>query len=130
MRILVVDDDPATRKFMQKYLSKYGRCQVAENGEMAIKRFKEALAADDKYDLICLDIMMPGMDGYGALKAIRSCENELDYDESQRVKVIMASGMDVEENVPKSFDMGCAAYITKPVDFQQLDNVLHNLKLV
>ena len=74
MNILIVEDDVVSRKFMTKFLSKYGKCQVAEDGERAIRLYKEAVAKRQPYDLVCMDILMPKLDGYETLGQIRAYE--------------------------------------------------------
>lgn len=71
MKILLAEDDFASRKFMANYLEKYGECDITVDGEEAVDAFLMALEDNEPYDLICLDVMMPVLDGYQALKAIR-----------------------------------------------------------
>ncbi len=73
MKILLAEDDFASRKFMTNYLEKYGECDITVDGEEAVDAFMMALEDGEPYDLICLDVMMPVLDGYQALKAIRAC---------------------------------------------------------
>ena len=74
MRILIAEDDFASRKVILKFLSVYGECDVTVDGMEAVDAFMMALEEDKPYDLICLDVMMPVMDGYQALKSIRKIE--------------------------------------------------------
>ena len=76
MRILIAEDDFASRKAILKFLSAYGECDVTVDGMEAIDAFMMAIEEDDPYDLVCLDVMMPVMDGYQALKNIRDIERE------------------------------------------------------
>lgn len=71
MRILLAEDDFASRKFMDKFLSRYGECEITVDGEEAVDAFMMALEDDEPYDLICLDIMMPVMDGFETARRIR-----------------------------------------------------------
>jgi two-component system chemotaxis response regulator CheY len=71
MECLIVEDDFAARKLLQTYLSDYGDCFIAVNGHEAVKVFQEALKQRQPFDLICLDIMMPEMNGHDALQEIR-----------------------------------------------------------
>ena len=64
MKILIVEDDFASRKFMMDYMSKYGECDGTVDGSEAVEAFMMAREDDEPYDLVCLDIMMPSMDGY------------------------------------------------------------------
>ena len=61
MKILLAEDDYATRKFMVSFLSKYGECDVTVDGMEAVDAFLMALEEEEPYDLVCLDIMMPVM---------------------------------------------------------------------
>ena len=76
MKILLAEDDYATRKFMVSFLSQYGECDVTVDGMEAVDAFLMALEDEEPYDLVCLDIMMPVMDGYQALMGIRNLEKQ------------------------------------------------------
>ena len=93
MKILLAEDDFVTRKFMVNFLSKYGDCDVTVDGMEAVDAFMMALEDEEPYDLICLDIMMPVMDGYQALKAIRNLEKEKSVPEDKAAKVIMTTAL-------------------------------------
>ncbi len=130
MRILLAEDDFASRKFMDKYLSKYGDCEVTVDGEEAVDAFMMALEEGEPYDLICLDIMMPVLDGYQVLKAIRDIEAERGIKKEHRVKVIMTTALNEERNVKMAFELGCEAYSGKPIDEKKFEKVLQKLNLV
>ena len=80
MRVLVVEDDFISRRLLCRYLEPHGECDVAVNGNEALSAFKQALSSGQYYDLICLDIMMPGMDGQETLKRMRILEREAGID--------------------------------------------------
>lgn len=130
MKILLAEDDFATRKFMDKYLSKYGECDVTVDGEEAVDAFMMALEDEEPYDLICLDVMMPVLDGYQVLKAIRDIEMEKGIDKDDRVKIIMTTALNDEKNVKKAFELGCEAYSGKPIDVEKFEHVLGKLGLL
>ena len=88
MRILLAEDDYVTRKFMTGFLSKYGECDVTVDGMEVVDAFMMALEDEEPYDLVCLDIMMPVMDGYQALMGIRNLEKERNIPVEKAVKVI------------------------------------------
>ena len=63
MRILIAEDDLVSRKFLFKFLSRYGECDLVVDGLEALDAFLISIKDDRHYDLICLDIMMPKVDG-------------------------------------------------------------------
>lgn len=130
MRILIAEDDFASRKFMLRFLSKYGECDVTVDGAEAVEAFTMALDENEGYDLICLDIMMPGVDGYQALKTIRQIEAEKGITEKNRAKIIMTTALNEGRNVTKAFELGCTAYAGKPIDQEKFINVLKKLDLI
>ena len=86
MKILIVGDDFTSRKFMLKFLSKYGECDITVDGQEAV----DALLWHWRrtgYDLICLDIMMPILDGFETLKQIREMEDKLGIPETKRLRL-------------------------------------------
>ena len=130
MKILMAEDDFASRKFMDNYLSQYGECDVTVDGEEAVDAFMLALEDNEPYDLICLDVMMPVMDGYQVLKAIRDIETQRGISKKKRVKVIMTSALNEERNVKTAFELGCEAYSGKPIDVEKFDKLLKKLELI
>ena len=130
MRILIAEDDFASRKVILKFLSVYGECDVTVDGMEAIDAYMMALEEGDPYDLVCLDVMMPIMDGYQALKNIRDIEKEHNIPEEKRAKVIMTTGLNEEKNVKKAFELGCTVYCGKPIDMDRLKSTLDKLGFV
>ena len=74
MKILIAEDEFVSRTKLEKILSSYGECHVTVDGSEALLAFKAALETNEPYDLICLDILMPKMDGHEALQEIRKME--------------------------------------------------------
>lgn len=130
MRILLAEDDFVTRKFMANFLAKYGECDVTVDGMEAVDAFMMALEEGKPYDLICLDVMMPVMDGYQALKSIRDIEKEQGVAEEDMAKIIMTTALNEEKNVKKAFELGCTVYCAKPIDMARLKSTLETLKLI
>ena len=124
MRILLAEDDFVTRKFMSNFLSEYGKCDVTVDGLEAVDAFMMAIEDGSPYDLVCLDIMMPVMDGYQALVEIRNLEKERNISESESVKVIMTTALNDLENIQKAFELGCTIYSGKPVDKEGFEDAL------
>lgn len=130
MRILIAEDDLASRKFLFKFLSQYGDCDLTIDGIEALDAYLMALKEKQPYDLICLDIMMPKVDGIRVLKAIRDLEKQNEIKDSERVKIIMTTALAETEYVYNSFNTGCEAYAAKPIDTEKLIEVIRNLGLL
>lgn len=130
MRILLAEDDFVTRRFMTGFLSKYGECDVTVDGMEAVDAFMLALEENKPYDLVCLDIMMPVMDGYQALVGIRNLEKERNIPKEKEAKVIMTTALNEQENVDAAFQMGCTVYSGKPIDQKKFEQVLKKFGLI
>ena len=130
MKILLAEDDFVTRKYMSNFLSKYGECDVTVDGMEAVDAFMMAMEDGEPYDLVCLDIMMPVMDGYQALVGIRNLEKERNIPEEKAVKVIMTTALNEEKNVKMAFELGCTIYSGKPIDQERFDQALRKLGLI
>lgn len=130
MKCLIVEDDFTARKLMLVYLSKHAECDVAINGKEAVDAVRCALEEKDPYDLLCLDVSMPEMDGQEALKIIRQMEQEhgilLGHDS---VKVIMTTAFDDKDHIMTAFNLGCESYIVKPVSKEKLFAEIEKLGL-
>lgn len=130
MKILLAEDDFVTRKFMTNFLSKYGECDVTVDGMEAVDAFMMALEEEDPYDLVCLDIMMPVMDGYQALMGIRNLEKDHGIAAEDGVKVIMTTALNDEKNVKMAFELGCTIYSGKPIDQEKFEQALKKIGLI
>lgn len=130
MRILVAEDDMVSRKFLSKFLSQYGECDLTVDGLEALDAFLLSLKDNNPYDLICLDIMMPKVDGVKVLKTIRQLERQNGVLSEEHAKVIMVTALGETNYVQQSFELGCDAYAAKPIDIDQLVKVMEKLGLV
>lgn len=131
MRILVADDESTCYTVIEGILSPFGECDIATNGSDAVQAYKNALEQGKPYSLICMDIMMPDMDGQTALKEIRKIEKEKDLRSSDKVKVIMTTALEDQKNVIEAFYRGGAAsYIVKPIEKQKLIDEVRKLGLI
>ncbi len=131
MRVLVVEDDFISRKLLTTLLGHYGECDIAVDGNEAVDAFRIALDEGTPYDLICMDIMMPNLDGQAALKEIRALEKEKAIPAAEEVKVVMTTALDDPKNVMESlYKGGAAAYIVKPIDKKKLIDEVRKLGLL
>ncbi len=106
-RLLVVDDDEMNRDMLSRRLARKGfEVTVAEDGAAAL----ELIAAND-FDLVLLDIMMPGIDGLQVLERLRRDRSPVE------LPIIMATAKDAGEDVVNALNLGANDYVTKPLDF-------------
>ncbi len=119
-RYLIVDDDAVCRALLEEILQRYGQCTFAYDGQEAVDAVRLALEDNQPFDLICLDIMMPGMNGHDALLAIRRLEAEQGIHGSDGVKVIMTTALRDSKHCIRSFQEGCECYVTKPFEENEL----------
>lgn len=129
MKCLIVEDDFGARKLLGAYMSEHADCFVAVNGHEAVEAVKDALDEGEPYDLICLDIMMPEMNGHQALEKIREIEKEHGIGGLDGVKVIMTTAMDKPKDIIGAFRAGCEVYIVKPIRREKLLEEIEKLGL-
>ena len=103
--VLVVDDGPDNLEILAEVLKDHFTVRVASNGEQALK----AALVKPKPDVILLDIMMPGMDGYEVCRRLKSRAITAD------IPVIFLTSKNAIEDAQLGFDVGAADYITKPI---------------
>ncbi|MFO1281739.1 MAG: response regulator [Burkholderiales bacterium] len=103
--ILIVDDSPGNLMVLGEVLSPVYRVQAANSGARAL----ELAAGDPKPDLILLDVMMPGLDGYATLERLRADPA------TREIPVIFVTAMDTDEDEQRGLDHGAVDYITKPI---------------
>ncbi len=113
-KILVVDDSPTERAFMEGLLRRKGyEVIVVESGEAAIERAKS-----DKPDLILMDVVMPGLNGFQATRAITREES------TKHIPVIICTTKDQETDKIWGLRQGAKDYVTKPVvESELLDKI-------
>ncbi len=114
-RFLIVDDEDHCRILLEAFLEPYGQCDFAHNGKEAVTAVRLAIEDNEPYDAVCLDIMMPEMDGHHALPAIRETEEKHGIMGSDGTKVIMVTALCDSLHCIQSFREGCESYVTKPV---------------
>ncbi|MDP9475589.1 MAG: response regulator transcription factor [Actinomycetota bacterium] len=111
-RILIVEDDPAVRDVVEHSLSREGMETLAVgDGESALMRLREE---SEPFDLVVLDVMLPGMDGVEVCREIRSSGAFRD------VSILMLTARDDETSVVVGLEVGADDYVTKPFSPRQL----------
>lgn len=127
MRILISEDDFISRKFLYKVLSGYGECDTVVDGLEALDAYQASMKEDRPYGLICVDIMMPKVDGVKVVKAIRNYEAQKGICRSNRTKIMVVTALGKTQNVSDALDTYCDAYAEKPVDIGKITGILKQL---
>ncbi len=130
MKTLIVDDVAVNCRVIKGFIGCYGICDVASNARTAIKLFQKAWEEKEPYDLICLDIMMPEIDGHKTLQLIRTLEDRMRIDSSACAYIIMISSRDDQEASLRSRELGCDDYFVKPLNRVKLIHKLEELGLI
>ena len=130
MRILIAEDDRISRTFLQKFMQVYGETVVAVDGMETVDLYMDAIKQNKPYDLLCLDIMMPKVDGLKVLKVIRQLEKQHNVPPEKHLKIIMMTALADVGYVDEAFRQGCDAYASKPIDTEKVEEVMTNLGLI
>jgi chemotaxis protein histidine kinase CheA len=130
LRALLVEDDFVSRLLLQTFLSRYGECHVAVNGREAVEASRLALERGRNYDLICMDILMPEMDGREAVRQVRALEESHGILSNRGAKIVMTTTVDDIRDVILCFRELCDAYLLKPIDLDKLLGQMKSYQLV
>jgi two-component system chemotaxis response regulator CheY len=130
MRTLIVDDEYICRRVLQEMMKPYGETETVGSGEEAIEAFRLALDEKRPFDLVCLDIEMPGIDGHDTLTRLRAIEAQHGIAGRKAAKVFMTTVRNDPENVFASFRKQCEAYLIKPITSAILRQQLAAVRLV
>ena len=117
LRILLVEDNPQNRYLMTFLLEKHGyTVEVAEDGEQAL-----AMLHESSPDLILMDMQLPRVDGYEATRRIKAS------DRLRSIPLVALTAHSMKGDRTKAIEAGCDAYVTKPVDADEIIAVIERL---
>lgn len=130
MRSLVIDDDLVCRRVLGKILRQHGECIIATDGAEGLALLRDSIQVRSRFDLVCLDVMMPLIDGHDVLTALRLMEEQAQRPADQCSRVIMVTAMDDSANLMQAFKEQCDAYVVKPVTVERITAELRKLHLI
>jgi len=131
LRCLIVDDDELSREMLATQLLEYATCDMAINGNDGVEKFVTALTTDNPYQVIFMDILMPGLDGHGAAKAIRKIEESQGITAGRGVDIIILSSLGTPQDVIQAYIAAqSAAHLVKPIKPEKLFKTLRSLGLI
>jgi two-component system chemotaxis response regulator CheY len=130
MRSLVVEDEFVARSILQRFLSRYGASDVAVDGAEAVEAARAALDTSTPYDVICLDVQLPKLDGHEVLTQVRALEQTHGIQLGEGSRIIMTTSLTSKDRVMGAFRGGADAYLVKPIELQALSKALQELRLL
>lgn len=130
MNILIAEDELTSAEVLKKILEPYGNCVIVGDGQAAVECFVEQTKTDNPFSLICLDILMPRLDGIGVIKRVREYESSKGVNPLKAVKIIMTTSVDTPSDVLNAFRSGCEGYVVKPIQKASLLRELRKFNLV
>ncbi len=130
MKSLIVEDDATSRMLLVELLSPFGPVQAFDSGPPALQSIQEGIRGRQLYDLICLDIMLPDMDGQEVLRRIRSAEESAGYPVGRGTKIVMTTALRDKTNIISAFRSACDGYLPKPIEKAKLVEMLRSLELI
>lgn len=128
MKSLVAEDDATSRKLLCTYLSRYGPCDIAVDGVEAVNAVDRARQSHQAYDLVCMDLRMPGMDGQEAIREIRKQEATAGVERPARI--IVTTAHTNMKDITTALLGRCNAYMVKPIDTAKLKEELKTFGLI
>ncbi len=114
MKILIVEDEALSRTMLRRMMVRFGECVAVGSGEEAIAKFRDATTSWAPFNLITLDVSMPGMDGIETLNKIKEIEKEKRIPKEKQVKILMVTVHSDKDTIIKCKQAECDDYIVKP----------------
>lgn len=125
MKVMIIEDVTLNQKILERLLGDQAQCHVYKDGLDGLQAFLDASKTKEPFDVIFLDIMMPGINGFEVLQKIREMDPK-----SEKVKVIMSTSMADKDNVVKAISYGCDGYLIKPYRKEDIQHQLKKLGLI
>lgn len=129
-KILIVEDNPVAQLLQKSIMGDFGVTDTVKNGEMGLELFKLALEERAPYDMVILDLVMPGIGGGEVLKGIRKLESDNNIKGLDRCKVIVTTTNRESSTLMDLFRAEADAYIIKPLTKEKIVREMKELKLI
>ena len=127
LTLLVVEDDPGHARLIEKNLRRSSvTCEIVKltDGQQALDYlFTNGKRAESAGTVVLLDLNMPGLNGYQVLKRLKA------HERTRSIPVVILTTTDDSVEIKRCYDLGCNAYVTKPVDYEQFSEMIHRLGL-
>jgi two-component system chemotaxis response regulator CheY len=120
MRILIAEDDETCALILASMCKPYGSTEVVGDGEAVVRAVTAELLKGQPFDLICLDIMMPGLDGQACLRCIRAIEQAFGRVGGAGTRILMTTALNAPDHILAAFRSQCEGYLVKPIDRERL----------
>jgi two-component system chemotaxis response regulator CheY len=125
MRCLVVDDEPTARGHLRLLLARHGKVDETENAAVAIELVRAAVRAGNPYDLVCIDLSMPGPSGLEMVGMVREVDRYMQ--QGARTGVVVVTASSEREDMSAAYREHADAYLVKPVSMASLDEALRKV---
>lgn len=125
MRSLVIDDEPTARLQLRFLLESRGPVDEAPDAIAGLQRIRDAVADNDPYDLVCIDLSMPGPSGIDAIKMVQEVDTKLRHGKHTNVVVVTAS--DDQKDIRAALHQHVDGYLLKPVTPGQIVDTIDPL---
>ena len=130
MKSLIVDDSPGFRSLLQLILAPFSVCDLASDGEECVHLFERAHKNREPYNLICLDLTMPKLDGLETLKIIRNIERSWSIPEERQVAILIITSSSEKRHILEAHSRNSQGYILKPFKKNKIVETLAGLDLL
>jgi len=130
IKALIVEDVLLIQRLIERFMVSHADCITVADGKMALDLFTSHYFNGDPFNLVCLDIYLPKVNGLAVLENIRNFENEIRLSEEEKSKVIMISSLSNQNMIKKAKTLGCNGYITKPFSKEDVVEELTRLGLI
>ncbi|HOM28501.1 MAG TPA: response regulator [Deltaproteobacteria bacterium] len=127
MRILIVEDEQTNRMILDRILTSYGEVTLCEDGQEALDAFTKAHSDGYPYDLVCMDFMLPNMDGRDTVARIRDMESSMGIAMPNKVKILMITGLSSLESEYGDISSLSDAVLQKPFKKSEVEEIVERM---